>query len=423
MTYYAHGATDVDLSEADLRAGLYEALEKLSPRHRILAIPPDITRVHSGAGKLTRFALDYYGEKLTDILPALGTHAPVTTEEMDRMFPGIPYSLFRVHKWRTDSVCMGTVPGSFIYEVSGGKLNFDWPIQVNRMLIEGSYDLILSLGQVVPHEVIGMANYTKNIFVGVGGGGSIHKSHFLGAVYGMERIMGRVDSPVRAVLDYAVDHFASKLPILYILTVAQANDEGDIRVRGLFIGDDRNCYEQAAELSMKVNFTMVEKPIDRCVVYLNPHEFRSTWLGNKGIYRGRMAMADGGELLILAPGVKRFGEDIVIDRLIRKFGYRNSSSTLQAVRDNADLAANLGAAAHLIHGSPEGRFTITYAPGALSRDEIEGVGYGYADLDSQLKRYNPSVLKTGWNRAGSEEFYFIANPALGLWAHESRFID
>jgi len=242
-------------------------------------------------------------------------------------------------------------------------------------------------------------------------------------VYGMERIMGRVDSPVRAVLDYAAGHFASELPILYVLTVAQADDEGMIRIRGLFIGDDRDCFEQAAELSQKVNITMVEKPIERCVVYLNPREFRSTWLGNKGIYRSRMAMADDGELLILAPGVKEFGEDTVIDRLIRKFGYRDSSSTLQAVRDNAYLAADLGAAAHLIHGSSEGRFSITYAPGALKRDEIESVGYGYEDLDSQLKRYDPSVLNAGWNRKDGEEFYFIANPALGLWAHAGRFSD
>jgi nickel-dependent lactate racemase len=423
MTYYARGGTDQVLTDDEVRSGLYEALDRLGTKRKVLAVPPDITRLHSRAGDITRFALDYYGDSLTDILPALGTHAPMTSGEIERMFPGVPHSLFRAHRWRTDLITLGTVPGSFVSEVSGGRLDYDWPAQVNRLLVEGRYDLILSPGQVVPHEVIGMANYTKNIFIGAGGGEGIHKSHFLGAVHGMERIMGRVNSPVRAVLDYAAKEFAAHLPILYALTVVGSDENGVLRVRGLFIGDDRECYELAAELSLKVNFTMVDRPIERCVVYLDPQEFRSTWLGNKAVYRTRMAMADGGELLILAPGVKEFGEDAEIDRLIRRYGYRNTPETLEAVRDNPELSANLSAAAHLIHGSSEGRFRITYAPGHLSRGETQGVGYGYTSLEPLLKKYDPSVLRTGWNTVDGTEFFFVANPALGLWAHESRFKD
>lgn len=421
MTYFENGGQDLVMTLDDMKSGLTTACEKLGPRQRVLALPPDITRFHSMAGDLTRFAYEYYGSALTDVMPAIGTHTPMTEAEMDRMFPGVPHSLFRAHRWRADLATLGTVPGSFVAEVSEGKLDYDWPAQVNRLLIEGGFDLILSPGQVVPHEVVGMANHAKNIFVGTGGSEAIHKSHFLGAVHGMERMMGRADTPVRAVLDYAVREFAADLPILYALTVVGTDAAGKLVLRGLFIGDDRECFEKAAALSAKVNFAMVEKPIKKCVVYLDPDEFRSTWLGNKAVYRTRMAMADGGELIVIGPGVHEFGEDKEIDALIRRFGYKGTPATLAAVDADPDLAANLSAAAHLIHGSSEDRFSITYAPGGLTREEVQGVGFAYANPDDLLQKYNPSVLKTGWNTVDGEEIFFVANPALGLWAHHDRF--
>jgi nickel-dependent lactate racemase len=418
MLYYEKGGPGLSLSDEDLRNGLFEALDKLPRPGRVLALPPDITRLHSRAGVLTVAARDYFGERLTDIMPALGTHYPMTPEEKNLMFPGVDHGLFRDHRWRTDLTTLGRVPGEFIREVSEGKLDFDWPAQVNTLLAEGGHDLILSPGQVVPHEVIGFANHNKNIFVGTGGAEGIHKSHFLGAAYGMERIMGRADTPVRRVLNYAGDRFGSQLPpILYVLTVVSPDDQGRLHTRGLFIGDGYECYHRAAALSGQVNFTPVDKPFDRCVVYLDPREFRSTWLGNKAVYRTRMAMADGGELIILAPGLKEFGEDPEIDGLIRRYGYRGTEATLEKVRNNRDLGENLSAAAHLIHGSSEGRFSITYAPGHLSREEVEGASYLFADLAEMEDRFRIEGRQTGYglDRDG-EEFYFIRNPALGLWA-------
>jgi hypothetical protein len=272
----------------------------------------------------------------------------------------------------------------------------------------------------VPHEVIGMANYNKNILVGTGGREGINRSHYLGAVYGMERIMGRAVNPVRNVLNYASDHFLRHLPIVYVQTVVGRGADGTLAVRGLFIGDDVECFNRAAELSLKVNFEMLDEPIKKAVVYLDPAEFHSTWLGNKAIYRTRMALADNAELIVLAPGVKEFGEDKTIDSLIRKYGYRGTPATLKAVEDNPDLANDLSAAAHLIHGSSEGRFTITWCPGHLSKEEVEGVGFNYGDLNAMLARYDPQKLSHGANHVGGEEVFFIANPGLGLWAHRSR---
>lgn len=420
MLYYQRGSETDRLTDEDLQQGLNEALDKLGARQKVLALPPDITRFYSRAGDLTRYAWQYYGERLTDILPALGTHFAMTGPEIERMFGNVPQDLFRVHDWRKGLATLGQVPAEFVQEVSEGKLDFTWPAQVNALLTDRRFDLILSIGQVVPHEVIGMANFNKNVFVGTGGAEGINKSHFLGAVYGMERIMGRADTPVRKVLNYASEHFAKDLPIVYVQTVVASTEDGPV-VRGLYIGDDMACFELAADLSLKVNFQMLEKPLKKVVVYLEPEEFKSTWLGNKSVYRTRMAMADGGELMVLAPGLKEFGEDPEIDRLIRKYGYVGTDRVLQLVKDNEDLRNNLSAAAHLIHGSSEGRFNITYCPGHLTQKEIESVNFTYADLDAMHSKYNPAGLKDGSNQVDGEEIFYISNPGMGLWAWKEKF--
>ena len=418
--YCATGGVDTDLSAKEMSQLLAESLATLGPRSKVLAVPPDQSREHSRAGDLTRSAFKYYGDRLKAVLPALGTHTPMRPEQITRMFGDIPQELFRVHNWRTDVETLGEVPATFIEEQSEGKLHYAWPAQVNRLIAQGGFDLILSIGQVVPHEVIGMANYTKNSLVGTGGREGINRSHYLGAVYGMERIMGRAENPVRAVLNYAADRFLGQFPIVYVLTVVGRRSTGGLAVRGLYIGDDAECFHQAADLSLKVNFEIVDEPIQKAVVYLDPHEFHSTWLGNKAVYRTRMALADGAELIILAPGVREFGEDKTIDELIRKYGYCGTPATLRAVESNADLANDLSAAAHLIHGSSEGRFTITWCPGHLSQQEIESVGFEYADLNTMLERYNPEKLEQGYNTVDGETIFFIGNPGLGLWAHRSR---
>ncbi len=424
MVYYSRGSEKDVLGEEDLKAGLFEALTKLGVRNNVLAIPPDYTRFHSHAGILTRLAWQFYGDRLKDVLPALGTHSAMTEQAVKAMFGNTPLNLFRVHNWRTDIVPLGEVSSDFIRKESEGKLSYAWTAQVNKLVAQGAHDLVLSIGQVVPHEVIGIAGYNKNVLIGCGGPESINKSHFLGAVYGMERIMGRADNPVRRVLNYASDHFLNEIPIVYVLTVVAQGPDGKLKVRGLYIGDDREAFNQAARLAMKVNFQMLDAPLSKVVVYLDPAEYKSTWLGNKSVYRTRMAIADGGELVILAPGLKEFGEDKQIDALIRKYGYVNTPEVLKFVDQNDDLKKNLSAAAHLIHGTSEGRFRITYCPGHLSQREIEGVNFGYGDLKTMARRYNPQSLRDGFNKMlDEEEIFYISNPALGLWAHRKRFED
>ena len=311
---------------------------------------------------------------------------------------------------------------TFIQEVSEGKLDYDWPAQVNKLLVEGGFDLILSIGQVVPHEVIGMANYNKNIFVGTGGAEGINKSHFLGAVYGMERIMGRADTPVRRVLNYASRPFR-QAPADRLCTDRRRSPCRTGRsTRGLFIGDDIECFNQAAELSLKVNFQMLDKPLKKVVVYLDPEEFKSTWLGNKSIYRTRMAMADGGELIVLAPGLKEFGEDKEIDRLIRKYGYVGTDRVLELTQEECRIAEQPQRC-----GPPDSRLirrTIQdhLLPRPHQQGEIESVNFPICrPEDDDCKIIIRRNLRTASNTVNGEEMFFISNPGMGLWSWKERF--
>jgi nickel-dependent lactate racemase len=418
---------EVSISEAQLRELVFEGLDGAGELKKVLLLPPDHTRLNSRAGPIAAMVYERLVAEgvAVDILPTLGTHNPMTEAQLRMMFgDAIPLDAFKVHDWRNDVVRKGLIGGDMLSELSGGKVDYTVGVEVNKMLFDG-YDLILSIGQVVPHEVVGMANYTKNIVVGAGGSDIINKSHFLGAVCNMETILGRTDTPVRKLFNHAVDTYLSDLPITYMLTVMEQDyDSGEMHMRGFYAGDDAECYNEACKLARAVNITLLDREPKKVVVYLDPHEFQSTWLGNKSVYRTRLAIADEGELVVLAPALKEFGEDPTIDKLIRRFGYCGTPATLKHVEEDEELRANLGAAAHLIHGSSEGRFKITYCPGDdMPLDEVRSVGFGAVAFEEMAARYNPDELKDGWNTLpDGEEIFYISNPALGLWAYKEKFV-
>ena len=353
-----------------------------------------------------------------DVMPALGTHMEMEPDELDKFFGDVvPRDRILVHHWQTDTVRLGYVPADVCSEISNGKFPEQIDVEVNHLLVDGGYDVIFSVGQVVPHEVVGMANYSKNIFVGTGGREMINKSHMLSAICGMEEALGVTDSPARKLYDYAQQHFIDgNIPMVYMQTVT-TNNGGDVTLHGLYIGESRKPFEMAAELAQKLNIVHVERRAKKVVTYLEPTELKTTWVGNKGIYRTRMIVDDGGDLVILAPGIKSFGENEEMDAMTRKYGYKGTDYVLDLYR-KGEFEGKLMAAAHLIQGSTDGRFTVTYAtkPDIMSKEEIEGVGYEWADYNEISKRYNPETLKEGWNiLPDGEEIYFVGTPALGLW--------
>ena len=422
--YTGAGGANAIVDEAQLRRMIVETVEHDGVPKRMLLLPPDHTRLNSRAGEITAIIWELYSQRCDiDIMPALGTHAPMGEHELRMMFgDAIPLERFFVHDWRHDVRTLGVVPSEYMKLLSQGKLDCEVKIEVNQRLFDG-YDLILSIGQVVPHEVVGLANYTKNLMVGVGGSDIINKSHFLGAVSNMERIMGRPDTPVRRLFNYGVEKYLKDLPIVFMQTVmAKDESSGKMVMRGFYAGTGDEVFLAAAKLSVEANFVLLDKPLKKVVVYLDPEEFKSTWLGNKAIYRTRMAIADGGDLIILAPGLKECGEDKENDRLIRKYGYHGTPYTLKMVNENQEMRDSLGAAAHLIHGSSEGRFRITYCPGPnFSESEVRSIGFEYGDLAAMLKKYPVDKLKDGFNTVNGEEIFYISNPALGLWALKSNF--
>lgn len=410
------------LSDEEIKLALRQSVEGKNLR-KVLLVPPDFTRFHSNAGVITNYYYHLFRDRQieVDVLPALGTHEAMTSAECHEMYGDIPFEKFLYHNWRSDVVRIGEVPAKYIKNITEGLWDKPVACEVNRLIMDESYDLILSIGQVVPHEVTGMANHAKNILVGCGGLQTINQSHMIGAVFGMERMMGKDHTPVRKVLDYALEHFLSKRPIVFVLTVTTA-PEGKIRTHGLFISEKRKGLEEAIALSQKKNINFVDEAIKKCIVYLDPQEFKSTWLGNKAIYRTRMAIADGGELIVLAPGISKFGEDPMIDSLIRKYGYCGRLNVLNLFKANEDLQKNMSAAAHLIHGSSDGRFSITYAVKNMKQSDIEKVNFKYADYDEASQRYSPEKLHPGWNiLSDGEKIFYIANPALGLWIDKNRF--
>ncbi len=425
-TVFAEGDVEAVIGDDTRRRAIEAAIQFAGDTSRTLALPPDGTRLHSEAGVLTQMLYEAVGPAETfDVMPTLGTHFAMTFDEIRHMFgDSIPLDAFKAHDWRKDLVRLGAVPADFVHKVSGGVLrksmpDYDIPVEINKRLVEGGYTAMFSIGQVLPHEVVGMANGFKNVLVGAGGAETINKSHFLGAAYGMERMMGRADTPVRATFNYAHDHYLADLGIVYVFTVIGRDAEGGNVMRGIFVGTDHETFAQAAELSRQVNVTLLDEAPNKVVAYLHPAEFKSTWLGNKAVYRTRMAIADGGELVIIAPGVRTFGEDPEIDKLIRRYGYRGTPKTLAAVMDNDDLRGNLSAAAHLIHGSSEGRFRITYCtdPELMSRDEMEGVGFEWRPVADAMREYDVSNLRDG----AQDGLYYVSAPAQGLWSVRDKF--
>jgi len=408
---------------------LSNALSDNNISGNIIIIPPDSSRIHSRAGFLTEIASKRISNRLGAVLPALGTHMPMSGPEITAMFGSTPKEKFIVHNWRKNVTELGRINTDTVERITEGAVNYSWPVQVNKILVRnnpqsGNFSLAISIGQVVPHEVAGMANHAKNLFIGTGGKEAIDKSHFAGAVYGMEKIMGRINTPVRALFDEGIKRFSSQLPqILWVLTVADTNKEGCLVVRGFFAGFGRECFEYACSLAGKINIKLLNEPADKVLVNLDSSEYKSTWLCNKAIYRTRMCIADGGELIILAPALEKFAEDKKIDKIIRKYGYRGKDEIISLMKNNPGLADNLCAAAHLIHGSSEGRFTIRYCPGEkISRKEIERAGFEWGDLGEAYRHYDINSLHSGWNNlSGGENVYYAQNPALCLWAENKRF--
>jgi len=392
---------------------------------RVLLLPPDLTRAHSGAGWITETLYKLLPASCdTHVIPTLGQHVPHTPEENRWMFGSIPNDRIHAHDFRNGCVSVGEIPAEVVREKTSGRVDMPIPVGLNKMLMSEKWDLVINVGHVVPHEVLGFANHNKNYFIGLADKALMCAAHLTSAIVGIENNLGNLITPVRACFNWAEEKFLGHLPDVYFQVVMQRSPEGQLVHSGIYVGDDLETYLQAARRSAKQNITLFDEPVQKIVAVMQADEFRSTWVANKAIYRTRLAMADGGELLIIAPGLERFGEQPEVEEIIAKYGYCGTPRTLELMKTNKDLQEHANATAHLMNGSTEGRFRVTYAPGKLTKQQMESVHFGYADLNETLKRYDPSKLTEGWNTMpDGERIYFINTPSAGLWSTRQRIAD
>ncbi|MGO1402078.1 MAG: lactate racemase domain-containing protein [Flaviflexus sp.] len=427
MTWFKREASIIDrpkIEEMLLRT-VAESRERLGIErlNRVLLLPPDITRAHAGVGWMTEFLYHHLTEAGADVhvIPTLGQHVPHTPDDNTWMFGSVPEEKIHAHDWKNGVTHLGTIEAEFVKEKTGGLVDWEIPIDLNTMTVTEDWDLIINIGHVVPHEVLGFANHNKNYFIGLGGKRLLGGSHMASAVYGIENNLGNLLTPVRACFNEAEERYLGHLKDVYIQVVMDYNHDGELIHTGVYVGDDLETYYDAARASLAQNITQFDKPVKKIVAVMQADEFRATWVANKAVYRTRMAIADGGELLVIARGVERFGEQPEVDDLVRKYGYISQAEVLELFATQEDMQDIPHGTAHLVHGSSEGRFTIRYAPGKLTREDIESVGYEYMDVNEALNRYNPEVMKDGWNTMpDGEEVFYISTPSAGLWATKDK---
>ena len=386
-------------------------------------------------------------------MPALGT--AIQPAQIAKMYPTIPPALFREHDWRDGTVAVGTVPAADVRELTGGAINRPWTATLNALVARGGHDLVLSMGQVVPHEALGMANYTKNLFIGVAGAETINFTHHIMAVYGVENVMGRASNPGRALFDRAFDAFCPELPALFAMTVVGTKPDGARVTRGFYVGDTSESFK-AARLSLEVNFTMVDEPHAKAVPARRA-KYAFTWTANKAIYRTRPG-ADGGELVARARRELRRARDArPADRkceratsarasarargpkpdpdarddappppppnFARRHGYRSSAETMSLLETDPS-SRKTSSPPRTRSGKSEGRFKITLsveAGGGLSAD-IEKANFEWGDVDALQQRYDPAKLTPGATCSPTAGACFLVPQPLpaGLWASKSR---
>lgn len=413
------------ISKEEMTSLVIKAAEQCKKRicsnpKKVLLLPPDITRAHSGAGWITKLLYDFFSEYAdVYLMPTLGQHVPHTEEQNLWMFGEIPKDKILVHDWLNDCTKVATIPGSYVDKITNGSAHWDIPVEINNILIKEKWDLVINIGHVVPHEVLGFANHNKNYFIGLGGKEMICSSHMAAACYGIENNLGSLVTPLRHCYNKAEQEYLSFLPDVYLQLVMSYSNTNQLVHTGFYCGDDLDTYLLAAKQSQEENIKVVP-PLKKVVAVMQGDEFYSTWVANKAIYRTRKAMADGGELIIIAPGLKRFGEQEGVDQIIRKYGYVGTTKIMDMWKENKDLQDLTHATAHLIHSSSEDRFKITYCPGNLSKTEIESVNYSYLDIAEALNKYPIEKLNNGFNKINGEEIYFISTPSAGLWSTKEK---
>lgn len=366
------------LDQPTLAAIVERALDAAQPGERVLAIIPDKTR-DDNTHVLFPIASEFLsrrGVAAFDALVAQGTHPPMSQSQKLSKIGCDEFSgqLFD-HRWDDpeELITLGELSVETVRELTNGLIETGVPVSINKLLGPGIYDTVLVFGATVPHEVAGFAGGAKYFFPGVAGPELTHTTHWLGALAGIENIIGRVDTPTRRLIEAATDLIDAR--IISLNTVVSRRSDDELMTYALYTGDIREAFRRAAEVSRQVHIRYTGRKYKRVIALLDPH-YDELWVGGKASYKLGAIIEEGGELIIYAPHLTRLSE--THGALIEKYGY----APLESVRDmlgvSQELRENLCIAAHLAHVAYEGRFKITMATG-LDEETCRRVNLGYMD--------------------------------------------
>jgi nickel-dependent lactate racemase len=350
------GSSDGDLSPSDIQQIAFDALSDVEPKMRVLAIIPDKTRddiTHILFPIVDRILREKPVAKF-DVLVAQGTHAAMTTKEkLTKIGVGEFDGTIFDHKWDdpNELTTIGELSVDEVREITGGLFDESIVLKVNKLLEPGRYDLILIFGATVPHEVAGFAGGAKYFFPGVAGAELTHKTHWLAALATIEKIIGRVETPTRHLIEAAADRIVAKT-ISFTAVISREDDER-LRTYALVAGDYRSSLRQAAEISRQVHIKYTGRRYARVVALLDEH-YDDLWVGGKASYRLGGVIEEGGELIIYAPRLRCIS-DTHGEAIERFGGYAPIEQIKDLVAASGELQANLCVAAHLAHVSYAGR--------------------------------------------------------------------
>ena len=386
------GSPEGDLSRTDLRAILEQSLLRVAPGARVLSIIPDKTR-DDNTDILFPIATEILQARQIsqfDALVAQGTHVPMTDEEKrskiganENSVPGLGHVYD--HQWNVpeELVTIGELSAARVTELTGGLITKAVPVNLNRRLGPGVYDTVLIFSATVPHEVAGFAGGAKYLFPGVAGPDLTHATHWLGALAGIENVIGRVETPTRHMIEAAADFVAAQ--IITLNSVITREEDNRLRTHALFAGDFRGAFRRAAEVSREIHIKYTGRKYQRVVALLDEH-YDELWVGGKASYKLGGIIEAGGELIIYAPHLRSISE--THGRLIEKYGYAPLDRVREMVALSTELQNNLAVAAHLAHVSYAGqrddsgrvvpRYRITMAS-ALDEETCRRVHLGFMD--------------------------------------------
>ena len=376
------------LSVATLIEIVHQALEVVQPGERVLAIIPDKTR-DDNTHLLFPIANEFLSKRgvaAFDVLVAQGTHPPMTEAQklLKIGYTDFDGRLFD-HRWDEpeELITLGELSADTVRELTGGLIEQSVTVSINKLFAPGTYDTVLVFGATVPHEVAGFAGGAKYFFPGVAGPELTHTTHWLGALAGIENIIGQVDTPTRRLIEAATELIDAQ--IISLNTVVSREANGELVTYALFAGEIREAFRRATEVSRQIHIRYTGRKYKKVIALLDPH-YDELWVGGKASYKLGAIIEEGGELIIYAPHLTKLSE--THGALIEKYGY----APLESVRDmlgvSQELRENLCIAAHLAHVAYAGRvdaegrivprYRITMASG-LDEETCRRVNLGYID--------------------------------------------